>query len=64
MVNTIARGCEDKQEDVKQVRSNKSLNIIHQNIRSLWGKCEEIEILLVTEIYNAEVLYFTEHWLN
>jgi len=64
MVNTIARGCQDKKEDVKQVRSDKSLNIVHQNIRSLWGKCEELEILLATEIYNAQVLCFTEHWLN
>ena len=64
MVNTIARGCQDKKEDVKQVRSDKSLNIVHQNMRSLWGKCEDLEILLTTEIYNAEVLCFTEHGLN
>jgi len=32
----IARGCEGKKEDGKQVRSDKSLNIVHQNIRSLW----------------------------
>jgi len=60
----IARGCEGKEEDGKQVRSVKSLNIVYQNIRSLRGKCEELEILLTTEIYNAEVLRFTEHWLN
>ena len=64
MVNTIARGCECKKENGKQVRSDKSLNIVNQNIRSLWGKCEELEILLATEIYNTEVLCFTEHWLN
>ena len=28
------------------------------------GKCEELEILLETEINSAEVLCFTEHWLN
>jgi len=33
-------------------------------VRSLWGKCEELEILLETEINNAEVLCFTEEWLN
>jgi len=64
MVNTIARGCEDKEVNVKQIRSDKSLNIVHQNMRSLWGKCEDLEILLTTEIYNAEVLCFTEHRLN
>ena len=41
-----------------------SHNVVHQNIRSLWGKYEELEILLETEINNAEVLCFTEHWLN
>jgi exonuclease III len=64
MVNTIVRGGEGKKEEEKQVRSDKSLNIVHQNIRSLWRKCEELEILLATELYNAEVLCFTEHWLN
>ena len=48
----------------KQVRGTTSLNIVHQNIRSLWEKCEELEILLTTELINAEVLCFTEHWLN
>jgi hypothetical protein len=60
MVNTIVRGGEGKKEEEKQIRSDKSLNIVHQNIRSLWGKCEELEILLATELYNAEVLCFTE----
>ena len=41
-----------------------NLSIVHQNIRSLWGKCGELEILLQTEINNAKLLCFTEHWLN
>jgi len=64
MVNTIVGGCEVKKKDEKQVRIGKSLNVVHQNIRSLWGKCGELEILLETEINNAEVISFTEHWLN
>ena len=48
----------------KQVRSIKSLNVVHQNIRSLWGKFGELEILLATELHKTEVLCFTEHWLN
>jgi len=63
VVNAIARGCEGKKENGKQVRSDKGLNIVHQNIRSLWRKCEELGILLATEIYNTKVLCFTEHWL-
>jgi len=64
MVNMIVGGCEGKKKDEKQVRIGKSLSVVHQNIRSLWGKCEELEILLETEINNAEVLCFTEHLLN
>jgi len=63
MVNTIVGGCEVK-KDEKQVRIGKSLSVVHQNIRSLWGICGELEILLETEINNVEVLCFTEHWLN
>jgi len=61
MVNMIVGGCEVKKNDDKQVRIGKSLNVVHQNLRSLWGKCKE---LLETEINTAEVLCFTEHWLN
>ena len=64
MVNKIVRGGESRRVEDKQVRSIKSLSIVHQNIRSLWGKCEELEILLATELKNVEVLCFTEHWLN
>jgi len=64
MVNTIVGGCEVKKKDEKQIRIGKGLKVVHQNIRSLWGKCGELEILLETEINNAEVLCFTEHWLN
>ena len=53
-----------RKEKRKQVRSIKSLNIVHQNIRSLWRKFEELEILLATELNKTEVLCFTEHWLN
>jgi len=55
---------EVKKKDEKQVRIGKSLNVVRQNIRSLWGKCGELEIVRETEINNAEVLCFTEHWLN
>jgi hypothetical protein len=48
----------------KQVRSGNNLNILHQNIRSLWGKCGELEILRETEETKVEVLCVTEHWLN
>ena len=64
MVNMIVGGCEVKKKAEKQARIGKSLNIVHQNIRSLWGKCEELDIFLETEINNGEVLCFTEHWLN
>ena len=64
MVNTIVGGCEVKQKGEKQVRTGNNFNVVHQNIRSLWGKCGELEILLETEKNNTEVLRFTEHWLN
>ena len=48
-------------KDEKQVRIGKSLNVVHRNIRSLWGKCGELEILLDTGINNVEVLCFTDH---
>jgi len=60
----IVCGGKSRKVEEKQVRSTKSLNIVHQNIRSLWGKCEELEIVLATELNNIEVLCFTEHWLN
>ena len=63
-VNMIGGGCEVKKRNEKQFRIGKSLNVVHQNIRSLWGKREKLEVLLETEINNAEVLCFTEHWLN
>jgi len=47
---------ENLKEEGKQVRNTKSLSIVHQNIRSLCGKCEELEILLATELNNVEVL--------
>jgi hypothetical protein len=64
MVNTIVGGCEVKGKGEKQVRTGNNLNVVHQNIRSLWGKCAELEILLETEINNVGVLCFAEHWLN
>jgi exonuclease III len=64
MVNTIIGGCEVKEKGKKQVRTGNNPNVVHQHIRSLWGKFGELEILLETEINNAEVLCFTEHWLN
>jgi hypothetical protein len=63
MVNRIVGGCEVKLKGEKQVRTGNNLNVVHQNIRSLWGKCGELEILLETEINNVELLCFTEHWL-
>ena len=64
MVNMVVGGCEVKDKGEKQVRNGNNLNVVHQNIRSLRGKCGELEILLETEINNVEVLCFTEHWLN
>jgi hypothetical protein len=64
MVNTIVGGCGVKEKCEKQFRTGNNLNVVHQNIRSLWGKCGELEILLETKINNVEVLCFTEHWLN
>ena len=64
MVNPIVSGGESHKKKREQVRSIKSLNIVHQNFRSLWGKFDELEILLATELNKAEVLCFTEHWLN
>jgi hypothetical protein len=63
MVNTIVGGCEVKERGEKQVRICNNLSVVHQNIRILWGKCGDLEILLETEINNVEVLCFTEHWL-
>ena len=39
-----------------QARIGNNLNAVHQNIRSLWGKCGQLEILLETEINSVEVL--------
>ena len=64
MVNMIVGGCEIKEKGKTQVRSGNTHSILHQNIRNLWGKHGELEILIETEINNAEVLCFTEHWLN
>jgi exonuclease III len=64
MVNKIVEGCEVKGKGEEQIRSGNNLNILHQNIRSLWGKCGELEILLETEVTKVEVLCLTEHWLN
>jgi hypothetical protein len=60
----IVGGCVVKEKGEKQVRSGNNLNIVHQNIRRLWGKCGELEILFETEINNVEVLCVTVHWLN
>ena len=60
----IVGGCEVKEKGKKQDRTDNNLSVVHQNIRSLWEKCGELEILLETKINNAEVLRFTEHWLN
>ena len=60
----IVGGCEVKEKGETQVRTGNNHSIVHQNIRSLWGKCGELEILLETEMSNAEVLCFTEPWLN
>ena len=58
------RGCDVKEKGETQVQTGNNLSIVYQNIRSLWGTCGELEILLETEINNVEVLCFTEHWLN
>jgi hypothetical protein len=39
MVNTIVGGCEVKEKGEKQIRIGKYLNVVHQNMRSLWGNC-------------------------
>jgi hypothetical protein len=49
MVNTIEGGCEIKEKGEKQDRIGNNLNVVHQNIRSLWGECGELEILLETD---------------
>jgi hypothetical protein len=64
MSNKIVGSYEVKGKGEKQVRSGNNLNILHQNIRSLWGKYRELEILLETEVTKVEVLCLTEHWLN
>jgi predicted ATPase len=56
----VVGGCEVKEKGEKQVRIGNNLNFVHQNMRSLWGKCGALEILLETEVNNAEVLCFTE----
>lgn len=40
------------------------MGVLHQNIRSLSGKSTELEVLLVTDVKNVDVLYFSEHWSN
>jgi hypothetical protein len=64
VVNTIVGGCEVKEKGETGIRTGNDLSIVNQNIRSLWGKCGELEMLLETEINNTEVLCFTEHRLN
>ena len=64
MVNVIARGCDVKEKGETRVRTGNNLSIVHQNIRSLRGKCGELEILLEIEVNNVELLCFAEHWLN
>lgn len=62
MVNVLGRKCELN----KKGRSDRiwdKLCIVHQNIRSLSGKSTELEVLLETDVKNADVLCFTEHWL-
>jgi hypothetical protein len=62
--NKIVGRYEGKGKDEKQVRSGNNLNILHQNIRSLWRKGGELEILLETEVTEVKVLCLIEHWLN
>jgi hypothetical protein len=64
MLNKRVGRYEVKGKGEKQVRNGNNLNILHQNIRSLWGKCGELEILLEIQVTKVEVLCFTEHWLN
>lgn len=40
------------------------MGVLHQNIRSLSGKCRGLEVLLATGVKIVDVLYFTEHWSN
>jgi hypothetical protein len=59
MVNMVVGGREVKGKGEKQFGSGNNLNVVHQNIRSLWGKGGELEILIETEINNVEVLCVT-----
>jgi hypothetical protein len=49
MVNTIAGECEIKEKGAKEVRIGTNLIVVHQYIRSLWGKCGELEFLFETD---------------
>jgi hypothetical protein len=64
MVNTIERMCVLNEKGKEQVGTGDEFCVLHQNIRSLWGKCRELEILIETDIKNVDMLCFTEHWLN
>jgi hypothetical protein len=64
VVNPIEVKFELNEKDDEQVRTRSKLCLFHQNIRSLWGKSAELEILLETDGKNIDVLCFTEHWLN
>jgi hypothetical protein len=59
MVNTIVSGCEVKERGENRLGFVITTALFIKNLRSLWGKCGEIEILLESEITNGEVLCFT-----
>ena len=64
MVITTEGMCVLNEKGKEQVRTGDEFFVLHQNIRSLWRKCREAEILLETDIKIVDVLCFTEHWLN
>jgi hypothetical protein len=58
MVNTIEGMCVLNEKGKEQVRTGDEFFVLHQNIRSLWGKCREVEILLETDIKIVDVLFY------
>jgi len=48
----------------KNDRTWNKLYVLHYNIRSLSGKCTELGVLLETDVKNADMLCFTQHWLK
>jgi hypothetical protein len=51
-------------DNSKGADTERTIDILHQNIRSLKRKYRELQVLLHTDFNNVGMLCCTEHWLN